>query len=254
MRILGWNCRGICNTSTIRALKALIRGWNPSILFLSETKAGEQRMKDVARMIGFQNLVTIGLKGRAGGICLLWSNNLDVEILEFNSHLIVIQIRDCNVYWSFVGFYSPPYKSKRMKSWVNLHALLVSIQGPWVYCGDFNVVINDSQKDGGTAGSSSTPSFLKELLFYLAAVDLGFVGNKFTWTNRRWGRHAIRERLDRGIANIDWRLAFPRASVYHLGAVNSNHCPLIINDNPVDSFLPKPFRFEAVWAKDPQCY
>ncbi len=111
-------------------------------------------------------------------------------------------------------------------------------------------MIDDSEKEGGTAGSSSTPSFLKELLFYLAAVDLGFVGNKFTWTNRRWGRHAIRERLDRGIANIDWRLAFPRASVYHLGTVNSDHCPLIINDNPVDSFSPRTFHFDAVWAKD----
>uniref|UniRef100_A0A2N9IE03 Reverse transcriptase domain-containing protein n=1 Tax=Fagus sylvatica TaxID=28930 RepID=A0A2N9IE03_FAGSY len=223
MRILGWNCRGICNTSTVRALKALIRGWNLSILFLSETKVGKQRMKDVARMIGFQNLVTIGPK-------------------------------DCNVCWSFVGFYGPPYKSERMKSWVNLHALLVSIQGPCVCCGDFHVVIDDSEKEGGTAGSSSTPSFLKELLFDLAAVDLGFVGNKFTWTNRRWGRHAIRERLDRGIANFDWRLAFSRASVYHLGAVNSDHCSLIIDNNLVDSFSPRPFHFEAVWAKDPRCY
>uniref|UniRef100_A0A2N9H0H1 aminobutyraldehyde dehydrogenase n=1 Tax=Fagus sylvatica TaxID=28930 RepID=A0A2N9H0H1_FAGSY len=206
------------NLSCFRALKALIRGWNPSILFLSETKAGEQRMKDVARMIGFQNLVTISPKGRADGICLLCSNDLDVEILESNSHLIAIQIRDCN----------------------DLASVAVI----------FNVVIDDSEKEGGTAGSSSTPSFLKELLFYLAAVDLGFVGNKFTWTNRRWGRHAIRERLDRGIANIDWRLAFPRASVYHLGTVNSDHCPLIINDNPVDSFSPRTFHFDAVWAKD----
>ena len=94
-----------------------MRGWNCSILFLSETKAGEQWMKDVARMIGFQNLVTIGLKGRACGICLLWSNNLDVEILEFNSHLIAIQIRDCNVCWSFVGFYDSSFGLIFMLCW-----------------------------------------------------------------------------------------------------------------------------------------
>ena len=90
-------------------------------------------------------------------------------------------------------------------------------------------MINDEEKVGGITGGPSTPSLLKELLFDLAAVDLGYVGNRFTSSNRRWGRNSIRERLDRGIANINWRLAFPRAVVYHLGALNSDHCPLLID-------------------------
>jgi hypothetical protein len=52
-------------------------------------------------------------------------------------------------------------------------------------------------------GNSSAPNYLKDMLFDMGAVDLGFTGSKFTWHNKRWGRHAIRERLDRGIANID---------------------------------------------------
>ena len=97
MRILGWNCWGICNAPTVRALKALIRGRNPSIVFLSETKASDSRMNDVARMIGFQNFVVIGPRGRAGGICLLWSDDLDVDILEFNSNMIAIHVSDGSV-------------------------------------------------------------------------------------------------------------------------------------------------------------
>uniref|UniRef100_A0A2N9FV45 Reverse transcriptase domain-containing protein n=1 Tax=Fagus sylvatica TaxID=28930 RepID=A0A2N9FV45_FAGSY len=212
MRILGWNCRGICNASTVRALKAQIRGWHPSVLFLCETKASVVWMNVVAKLIGFQNLVVLGPKGRVGGICMLWSNKVDIEVLEFNCPIIAIRIKDCAVSWSLVGFYGPPQKTKRDKTWVDLHALLESIPGPWMCC------------------------------------------NRFTWSKRRWGRNSIRERLDRGIANIDWRLAFPRAVVYHLGALNLDHCPLLIDTNPKEAFFPRPFRFEAVWAKDPRCY
>ncbi len=106
-------------------------------------------------------------------------------------------------------------------------------------CGDFNCIIEVKEKLGGPRGSSLAPNYLRNLLFNLDAVDLGFSGAKFTWYNR--GKGCVRERLDRGIANCQWRMAFPRASVHHLGAVNSNHRPLIIDTCRVDCFSPRPF-------------
>ena len=38
MRTLEWNCRGICNASTTRALKAQIRKTKPNVIFLCEMK------------------------------------------------------------------------------------------------------------------------------------------------------------------------------------------------------------------------
>jgi hypothetical protein len=88
----------------------------------------------------------------------------------------------------------------------------------------------------------------------LGAVDLGFSGARYTWCNKRWGHGCIRERLDHGIANVQWRTEFPRATVLHLGAVNSDHCPLLIDTNPVDVRCPRPFRFKAMWATDDRCF
>jgi hypothetical protein len=48
-------------------------------------------------------------------------------------------------------------------------------------------------------------------------------------------------------------VAFPKASVIHLGAVNSDHHSLLIDTNPVEEFTPRPFRFKAMWIRDPQC-
>jgi hypothetical protein len=91
-------------------------------------------------------------------------------------------------------------------------------------------------------------------MFELGAVDLGSSGNNFTWCNKKWGKDCIKQRLDRGIPNIHWRLAFPRVAVYHLGAINFDHASLLIDTNPADGTYPRPFCFEAMWANDPRIF
>ncbi|XP_075659200.1 uncharacterized protein LOC142629097 [Castanea sativa] len=80
-----------------------------------------------------------------------------------------------------------------------------------------------------------------------------YSGNSFTWARGRWGSSAIKRRLDRGIASISWRLAFPKATISHLGAIKSDHTPILLNVNPDDSFAHRPFRFEAAWIRDNGC-
>jgi hypothetical protein len=208
-------------------------------------------MEKIASSFGFSDFFSIGPKGRAGGICMLWSNSVDMKVLKFNPNLMAITIRDAVCEWTLVGFYGPPHKTKRKKAWINLHGLLESVKGSWVVFGDFNVIVDDIEKDGGKSGDPSTPSFLKELLFDLGAVDLGFSGNRFTWSNRRWGKNCIRERLDKDIANISWRLAYPRASVFHLEAVNSNHCPLLLIQTQLIAKIPDLFALKLFGLETP---
>ncbi|XP_075665040.1 uncharacterized protein LOC142634633 [Castanea sativa] len=105
----------------------------------------------------------------------------------------------------------------------------------------------------GNKGGPSTTNYLKGLIFEFGVVDLGCLGNKYTWAKGRWGNVAIKRRLDRGIASIPWRLASPKASIAHLGAINSNHTPILLDNNPKDNFAHRPFRFEAVKVRDNGC-
>nr|POF10195.1 hypothetical protein CFP56_14135 [Quercus suber] len=90
-------------------------------------------------------------------------------------------------------------------------------------------------------------------MFEFGAVDLGYNGSKFTWAKGKWGNASIKRRLDRGIANISWRLAFPNATISHLGAIRSDHAPILLDTNPQSTFAHRPFRFEAAWLRDNRC-
>jgi hypothetical protein len=79
-------------------------------------------------------------------------------------------------------------------------------------------------------------------------IDLGFSGPKFTWSNCHDINSLIMERLDRALANPNWRILFPEASVSHLTRTHSDHCPILLTLCPtIPHSLPRPFRFENIW-------
>ena len=63
-------------------------------------------------------------------------------------------------------------------------------------------------------------------MFEFNAVDLGYSGNKFTWVRGKWGKAAIKRRLDRGMASISWRLV-----ISQLGVIKSDHTPILLDTN-----------------------
>ena len=47
-------------------------------------------MEYVKRRVGFNEKVVIEAKGRVGGLCLMWKNNVQIEVVEFNKYLIAV--------------------------------------------------------------------------------------------------------------------------------------------------------------------
>ena len=124
--------------------------------------------------------------------------------------------------------------------------------GPWLCLGGFNNSMGHWEKWGGNAGEQSK-MYIRDFMHNTGAIDLGFNGNKFTWTNKRWGKDCIRERLDRGVCNDGWRIIFPHAIIWHLPAPHSDHSPILLDTNVKVRKKGRPFRFETVWSRDPTC-
>ena len=108
MKILGWNCRGICNASTVQALRAQINKARQDVIFLSEAKAKEKHMEFVKNSIKFYCKCTMDPKGYASRLCILWKASVNIKEVDFNKNLIAIRVSDAICNWLFVGFYGLP--------------------------------------------------------------------------------------------------------------------------------------------------
>jgi hypothetical protein len=114
--------------------------------------------------------------------------------------------------------------------------------------GDFNDILSCDEKWGGNRPSNSRMLEFRNCLNACSMIDLGFSGPRFTWSNCHDVSYLIMERLDRALANLDWRILFPEATVSHLTRTHSDHCPLLLTLCPIiPHVLPRPFRFESIW-------
>lgn len=85
-------------------------------------------------------------------------------------------------------------------------------------------------------------------------IDMGFKGKPFTWKKYFRDGQIIWERLDRSLAKNEWLLRFGRSTVHHLTCSTSNHCPLLILPEMVESANPeKPFCYEEMWLAEKGC-
>ncbi|XP_061364098.1 uncharacterized protein LOC133307586 [Gastrolobium bilobum] len=84
-------------------------------------------------------------------------------------------------------------------------------------------------------------------------ADLGYTSSPFTWQGPKWGHlDRIFKRLDRIVANLDWRMKYDGAKVTNLPRIHSDHNPVILKFFETKSNDSKrPFRFVSAWQEHP---
>jgi hypothetical protein len=255
MKILSWNYRGISRPAAVRGLRALIRANNPDILFLSETKSPPSLVSYILNQLGYYSMTHVAPIGSCGGLVLTWRLGVELECFLTNRNNISAWCFSDppNSPWILSCIYGPPETVNKPAFWDSLTAVGENFVSPWLCIGDFNFVIDQSEKMGGRPVASSSHCPFKHFIDHLGLVDLGFVGNPFTWSNNRQGFETIKERLDRSLATLDWVHLHPKFSLIHLPASIFDHNPISLNTNTSSLYLPRPFKFEEFWTLDPTC-
>ncbi|XP_059450878.1 uncharacterized protein LOC132181647 [Corylus avellana] len=255
MKILSWNCRGISRPAAVRGLRALIRANSPDVLFLSETKTSPSQVSSILNRLGFYLMTQVASIGSSGGLVLAWRLGVELESFLTNKNNITAWCYSDppNSPWILSCIYGPPEKKNKLAFWDSLTAAGEAFVSPWLCIGDFNFVLDQSENLGGRPVASSSHCPFRNFIDQHGMVDLGFVGNPFTWCNNRTGFATIKERLDRGLASLEWVHLHPDFSLIHLPASISDHNPISLNTNNTSSFLPRPFKFEEFWTLDPSC-
>lgn len=104
------------------------------------------------------------------------------------------------------------------KSWQLLRQLASQSSLPWLCFGDFNKLLNSSEKEGGACRPIRQMLDFQEAISNAKMKDLGYDDNLFTWFSTRSG--GIKERLDHALANYEWKLLFLGERVIHLESKN----------------------------------
>lgn len=95
---------------------------------------------------------------------------------------------------------------------------------------------------------------LRNALSLCGLYDLGFNGDKFTWTNNRVENQFTKERLHRACGSTTWINSFTNHSVSHLDCTQSDHKPLLVqthNQPPMNEV--RIFIFELDWKTQEEC-
>lgn len=108
----------------MQALKRLVRKHNPQGLFLMETKCGEVKIGNVCRNLGFDHWVSVDAKGTAGGLVIMWSEDLALEIIWKKDGVICGEITDDGGLgkWRIYFCHGTPYAKEKDSFWNQLEA------------------------------------------------------------------------------------------------------------------------------------
>ncbi|KAG5598988.1 hypothetical protein H5410_030358 [Solanum commersonii] len=123
---------------------------------------------------------------------------------------------------------------------------------PWCSVGDYNVITSIEEKLGGV------PYNMRKSLEFIAVieacglVDLGFSGQRYTWSNNRGILQRVWKRLDRALVTDAWLDKMPQTTITHLPSIGSDHCPLLMEMTTREEDHIKYFKFLNCWADQPQ--
>jgi hypothetical protein len=223
------------------------------MVFLMETKLKAPRIEAIKSRVGYGSVFVVDSVGRSGGLALFWSNDFMVNIQNYSRYHInaVVTMGVEKISWKFTGFYGHPEAVRRKESWSLLRHLSSFQPKPWLCCGDFNEIVEDSEKFGRCLKTKRHMEDFQLALADCRLMDLGFFGPRFTWCNKRERDHFVKERLDRATANIEWQNQFAKQKVEVLAASCSDHAPLFIVGTNSEKHARRPrgrFRYEAAWS------
>lgn len=122
--------------------------------------------------------------------------------------------------------YGDPEQSKRKLVWEVFKELAVSREGPWFLSGDFNAMVDNSEKKGGPLRSEWSFVYFRSFLSECDLYDVRHSGNPLSWRGVRH-THVVTCRLDRAVGNSEWAELFPNGRCKYLRFEGSDHRPII---------------------------
>ncbi|XP_049365117.1 uncharacterized protein LOC125829910 [Solanum verrucosum] len=146
------------------------------------------------------------VSNRNGQIWFFWNKDIDSVVIEEDEQQITSDIshNEIQTHFTTTFVYAKCKDQLRRPLWDRMLFHAAESSKPWCLVGDYNVITSMEEKLGGI------PYNMRKSLDFIAVIetcgliDLGFNGQRFTWSNKRGTHHRIWKRLDRAMVNDKW--------------------------------------------------
>ncbi|KAL4383802.1 hypothetical protein GQ457_15G028640 [Hibiscus cannabinus] len=254
MACLSWNCRGLGQSNTKRALRNYISKFNPSIIFLMETKQKRNKLNRMRSRLNFTGSFYVDPIGRSGGLAIWWTADVNISVLNASKNFIDTSLTmEDGIPWYCTFVYGCPSSEGKSDVWRAISNLRCNDNEPWCLIGDFNEVTSQAEKLGGCPFQANSEDPFLLLVNDHGLLDMPLKGGPFTWNNKRTDEAAILEKIDRILFNIPWNYKFKKALGIIEPALGSDHNPLVLLTKGLKKRFKKEFKFESKWLLDHEC-
>ena len=250
MSTLCCNCRGASNAATVQELRDFAKKFAPTLLCIVETQLEGSRVEALAGTLGYDNSYAVSSRGRNGGICMFWNNEINIELLGYSDYHL-----DCSVLeqgedpWRLTVVYGEAQTHMRYQTWDTLKNISTLSSLPWLCVGDFNEVLRPEEHVGVGQRSNAQIQAFRDAVDVCMLLDIGYTGIPWTFEKKVTGGTFTRVRLDRALASVEWQARFPLADLTHLVAATSDHSPILANLNKEQRHNQRhsTFKYEVMW-------
>lgn len=192
-----------------------------------ETKNSDEVVLKTLQNLKYTSCKLLAPQARGGGgLALLWNQEVEIEILSECSNFIDTCIKAEGKSFFMTFIYGAPEQSKRKVIWNQLTDIGKDRAKEWILTGDFNDIIDSSEKFGGPPRPEGSFVDFRTFMSECDLYDLRHSGNLLSWRGQRHD-HLVFCRLDRVMSNSAWAESYPSGRSEYLRFEGSDHRPLI---------------------------
>ncbi|XP_074288354.1 uncharacterized protein LOC141613514 [Silene latifolia] len=222
------------------------------ITFMDALNLSMQKARTESRSKpGFQ--VTSSENGHhpGGRVWLLWDPTLyQVDVLNITEQCIHSKVYDKmkKDYFWFTLMYGFNKLLERESLWESIKVYGLTVDGPWLVCGDFNSITSVDERIGGVDVTWAEIAPMRDMMNVCNLHVLKVTGSFYTWNNKHESDTKVYSRLDRVIVYDEWLIFYPVSMAQFLPEGLFDHCPCVITLNETHMRKKPAFKYFNMWS------
>lgn len=151
---LVWNARGLNSRARRNALRTVVEQHRASIVCIQESKLENYSVSLNCDVTGFDyDYAFLPASGVAGGAVTSWRRDIwsgsQPSVRQYSVTVRLTPLADGGQPWWLTNVYGPTAQNEKEAFLQELRDVRASCVGPWLLCGDFNLIYRAADMNNG---------------------------------------------------------------------------------------------------------